>query len=70
MKAFTVHDIFKIAQFTDAPCIIVNTMHKSGGDDDNNNNNNNLQFISCCCGVFIMNTEEYLFKVPSKLEIN
>jgi len=21
MKAFTVHDVFKIAQFTDAPCI-------------------------------------------------
>jgi hypothetical protein len=66
MKAFTVHDIFKITKFTDAPCIIVNTVHK-GGDD---NNNNNLQFISCCTGVFIMNTEEYLFKVPRKLEIN
>jgi len=24
MKAFTVHDIFKIAQFTDAPCITLN----------------------------------------------
>jgi len=24
MKAFTVHDVFKIARFTDAPCIMMN----------------------------------------------
>jgi len=29
MKAFTVHDVFKIALFTDAPCILGETC--SGG---------------------------------------
>jgi len=27
MKAFTVHDVFKIAQFTEAPCIAVYLFH-------------------------------------------
>jgi len=57
--------------------ISLSTQHKGDNDDgvddddnDNNNNNNNLRFISCRSGIFIRNTEEYLFKVPSKLEIS
>jgi hypothetical protein len=27
MKAFTLHDVFKIARFTDAPCIMKKSAH-------------------------------------------